>query len=148
MEKRTPVIRTAPAYVDEPLEGHLPSPAAIAPFDPSPEQVPARTRAVVACPACRNAVECAACTGVGKLAVWVEIEVQREQRVLASGDGEARERHAALLDPSDFERREWPNELVHQVLHRGLPRQLQGALRPTVADDERVLWVLVQIFAD
>lgn len=152
IERRTPVLCSEPAAPGERAHGELPSVLAIEPFDPSPEHVPARTRAVVPCAACTDHgahqpnPACQACAGSGHVATWVRILVEREQRVLVSGEGEARDRHEGVLDAADFEATTWPNLLLHQAWLRGVPPHLAPALRPVLAPNERAVWILVQTF--
>lgn len=149
IERRTPVLRVAPARNGETPRGHVASLEHVDAFDPVPEHLPARTRAVLPCTRCAHGVStrCPVCSGRGLVATWIEIQIERRRRVQVSGDGEALRRHAAVDDPDDFERTAtWPNRLLHQAWFRGVPAQLSPELRPTLRDNERVLWFVVQTF--
>lgn len=150
IERRIARTRTAPARAFEVPGGVPRDPRWVDVFAQAPEEVPARTRVVRSCARCAGALastSCPACGGAGCIASWIEIVVERVQRVRVSGDGPARARHLALFDPLDFERpHDWPNLLLHQAWFREMPPHLSAELRLELAANERIVWFVVQTF--
>ncbi len=69
--------------------------------------------------------------------------------VVVYGACAARERHAAVALAEDFDRSEWPSELVHEARYDSVPDELAQALCPRRDPrNERVLQLHVQVFAE
>lgn len=149
VEHRQAVLRTRPASAN--AHGTilpLPDPQSVNSFDNAPQHIPVRTLRLSLCPACQTpGSSCWVCCGSSLVEAWIEILATQRHDVVVSGSGAARERHVDVGVPADFDRTEWPNQLVHQTWYRRVPNQLAANLRPTLdRDHDRVLWVQVQVF--
>ena len=67
--------------------------------------------------------------------------------MVVSGEGSARDRHPEVASPDDFDRTEWPNQMVHQAWYRNVPVHLTQSMHPHLdSRSDRVVWLLVQTF--
>lgn len=149
VESRLAELTLAPASANTVgALAELPDTRAINVYETDVATIAERSRVLCACPACLEPGEdCAVCKGSNRIEAWITVRVSRRFQVTVAGEGEARERHRDVSNPEDFERTEWPNQLVHQAWYRSVPPQLSKALYPKINPrHERVLWVLVQAF--
>jgi hypothetical protein len=149
LESRIAVLelRPAPTNDDRPL-AELPDTSRVDVFDPAAHTIPERTLVVRRCPACEApGDDCDTCRGSSRIEAWVTVRVTRHSQVIVHGAGAARERHADVSVAEDFDRGEWPNQLLHQAWYRSVPPQLAHALHPRLNPrTDRVQWVHVQVF--
>lgn len=111
------------------------------------DTLPARTHALCTCPACTGPGEaCRVCFGSATVEAWVSVRSSRRHAVVVHGQGAALERHVEVGDPADFDRTEFPNQLLHQAWYRSTPPQLAAALRLQPRPNERIQFVQVQVF--
>jgi hypothetical protein len=123
-------------------------------FDPWQVEVdalPEATRQLAACSVCagQKAVhaDCKRCHGSGAVHTWLAVSKQQRVEVSATPDNVARHWLATSLDEADFLRDEWLHRLEQEdVLMGERTGELPQELRRELADDERVLQVLVQTF--
>ena len=149
LETRSTVLemRPAPASDEGPL-APLPDTGAIDAYDPAAHTIPERTLVVCACPACAQpGYACDVCLGSGRIDAWITVRSVRHSQVVVHGAGPARDRHEAVALAEDFDRGDWPNQLVHQAWYRSVPAQLAHALHPRLNPrTDRVQWAHVQVF--